>query len=523
MSTVIDTTPEGVRLRVQYTPAPLVKAFIEDPVFIGGYFGPLGCGKTTAGAMKAWCYAQAYPGARIAVIRDTWPNLRDTTQKTFFEWFPDSVAGEYHHTSKTFWLHTNGAPAEILFRSMDDRKDISNVLSLDLAAAWIDEPQGGLALRGERLGHDPGIDHELFLSILARLGRQKGFPAMGWLTGNPPAPQHWIAKEFRYAGQGHPSNPRPDFHLYLGDQDTNRAHLRPGYYEHLEELFGVGTPMARRFLRGEWIEFAQVNPFQAAWIRYYDERPPLDGLYITLAIDPAISQRDEACRTALVVVGQGRTGAERMQIYTLKALAGRWSTYEQVEALLDLVQEFHPQRLRIEDVQWQRALKDIVEREAAVRGIRLPAVDLVRPDGDKLRRANQVAPFVESGWVLFGGPGARELVDALLAVPHDRSAWDLVDAFGLAVGGLPAQRPERSPLADPADTPARRIARSYAAVTVDPVLHRPSAYANAPRLPAGWVPGIAGLMRSGSSRGIAAERARRRAASYAAKPFGSPR
>jgi phage terminase large subunit-like protein len=42
----------------------------------------------------------------------------------------------------------------------------------------------------------------------------------------------------------------------------------------------------------------------------------------------------------------------------------------------------------------------------------------VKPDGDKLRRANAWSPLVEDRTVLFG-PGQKELIDAMLAVPGD--------------------------------------------------------------------------------------------------------
>jgi hypothetical protein len=71
VSAVVETGPQGSRLRVKYTPASLVQRFIEDRTFITGLFGPLGCGKTSAGVIKAWLYGQSWPGARIAVIRDT--------------------------------------------------------------------------------------------------------------------------------------------------------------------------------------------------------------------------------------------------------------------------------------------------------------------------------------------------------------------------------------------------------------------------------------------------------------------
>lgn len=197
MTATLEQTQEGgVVLNIGFDCPPVVQEFIEDPTFITGYFGPLGSAKTTAGAMKCFFYAQQFPGARGVIFRSTWPALQDTTQKTFFEWLPDGAAGHYEKTRKTFWLRTHDKPVEILFRGMDDRKDIENVLSMDLAFAWGDEAQGGIQPRRDgTILVEPGLNHELWKAIVGRLGRQKGYPGMLWLTGNPPPPNHWIPQE----------------------------------------------------------------------------------------------------------------------------------------------------------------------------------------------------------------------------------------------------------------------------------------------------------------------------------------
>jgi hypothetical protein len=69
------TLDEGDQaLHVPYVPSATAAAFINDPAFITGYFGPFGCGKTSAGAQKGYFYGQAFPGAKIGVFRDTYPN-----------------------------------------------------------------------------------------------------------------------------------------------------------------------------------------------------------------------------------------------------------------------------------------------------------------------------------------------------------------------------------------------------------------------------------------------------------------
>jgi predicted phage terminase large subunit-like protein len=400
--------------------------------------------------MKTWLYSQAWPGARIAIIRDTYPNLLDTTQKTFFEWLPQGSAGEYLISRRTFFLRTADPdrPAEIIFRAMDQKDDVANVLSLDLAGAWIDEPQGGLNLSSSSsLTREAGLDHDLVLLLQARLGRQKGFRPMLWLTGNPPAPSHWIAKDFGYDGHGLPSNPNTDYNLYLGSQNTNRAHLTEGYYERLEKLFGRDTPLARRFLYGEWIEFSQMNPFHRTWIRYYgpseEEKLP-DALVVEMGFDPAISDKDTSAKSALVVAAQCRDGINRGRIYVIEASAGHWSVYEQVDQIIHAALRHKARAVRIEDVAYQRALKEILEHELRARNVSL-YVDLVKPDGDKLRRANAWSPWVEDGTVLFRKDQVV-LVDCMLSVPGDRMAWDLVDAAGICIRGFPALQSMRNNL-----------------------------------------------------------------------------
>jgi predicted phage terminase large subunit-like protein len=472
MGAKVENTGSAVKLDIQYHPAPIAKKFIEDSTFATAFFGPLGCGKTTAGVMKTWLYCQAWPGARIAIIRDTYPNLIDTTQKSFFEWLPEGVAGTYMKSQRTFYLNTQDPqkPAEIIFRAMDQKDDVSNILSLDLAAAMIDEPQGGLNLTSTNVVKEPGVDHELFMLLQARVGRQRGYHPMLWLTGNPPAPSHWIAKDFGYDGVGEPTNPNPDYHLYLGNQDVNRANLTPGYYERLERIFGRATPLARRFLDGEWIEFASINPFHKAWIKYWGtaEEPKPERLVVEIGFDPAISDKDTSAKSALVVAGQCRDGINRGRIYILEANAGHWSVYEQVDQIIAAAKRHKARAVRIEDVAYQRALKEVLEHELRARNLSL-FVDLVKPDGDKVRRASGWSPWVEDGTILFH-PDQHALIDCMISVPGDRMAWDLVDAAGICVRGFPALQSESQSL-----SPVSRIDRA-ASYTMEPLPNRKPQY-----------------------------------------------
>lgn len=483
--TVVDREDGADELTVSFAAPPVVQAFIEDPAYATGYFGPFGCAKTSAGAMKGWSYSQVFPGGRGLVVRDTWPNLRDTTLKTFNEWFPDGAAGDWEAQRKTFWLKTNGAPAEIMFKAMDDERDVKNALSLDIAWAWFDEPQGGISLRGEhKIVREAGINHTLFQAILGRVGRQKGYPGMVWLTGNPPDPDQWIAKEFRYepgkSGQDPPKNPRRDrltlttggvidndWNLYLGDQETNRANLAPGYYEVLERIYGHGTPMSQRFLQGKWIAWAVSKPFNADWITWagqgdtpsYPETGSVD-VEIAAGVDPAVSTKDSANRTAIVVVAQIRSGPLRGRIFVLACLCGHWTPARQAAEIVKAVEKYDIRTVRIEKVAYQEALEPLLVREAQDADVHVN-VELKRPVVDKLTRANAWAGLVENNLVIFM-PGCEELPRAMLAVPDDESLWDPVDAAGLAISHLPRLEADQTRLATRQDAQEETRTRGYA-------------------------------------------------------------
>src|SRR5262249_60436092 len=112
-------------------------------------------------------------------------------------------------------------------------------------------------------------------------------------------------------------------------------------------------------------------------------------------------------------------GLDRTVTYILQADAGHWSPYETASRLLTLARTWGARAIAIEDVAWQRALKDIVEREAQLSGQRVPALELVKPELDKLRRAVRVSPLFESGRVLLG-PGHAAPRPAPPAGPPDR-------------------------------------------------------------------------------------------------------
>lgn len=132
---------------MKYDASPTISAFIADEKPYTFVVGPIGSGKSVGGAMKIFyrAFKQAPSPvdgirySRFLVVRNTNKELQDTTLKTFFDWFPPGIAGEWHATSKTFIYKRDGVHCEIMFRALDRPDDASSVLSLELTGAMIDE------------------------------------------------------------------------------------------------------------------------------------------------------------------------------------------------------------------------------------------------------------------------------------------------------------------------------------------------------------------------------------------------
>ncbi|KJU85313.1 TerL, partial [Candidatus Magnetobacterium bavaricum] len=77
--------------------------------------------------------------SRWAVIRNTYPQLKDTTIRTFQQWFPPERCGKYNISTHDYILQIGDVCAEILFRALDRPDQVANLLSLELTGAWLNE------------------------------------------------------------------------------------------------------------------------------------------------------------------------------------------------------------------------------------------------------------------------------------------------------------------------------------------------------------------------------------------------
>lgn len=135
---------------ISYTPPPTIRDFIKDHIkgelFYDFIVGPVGSGKTTGIFFKlAYMAGLQEPGpdgirrTRAVIVRNTAPQLRDTTLSSWDYWFKDGQAGVWRETEKKFTLKFNDIECEVLFRPLDTPQDVARVLSLEVTFAIIDE------------------------------------------------------------------------------------------------------------------------------------------------------------------------------------------------------------------------------------------------------------------------------------------------------------------------------------------------------------------------------------------------
>lgn len=216
--------------RIDYAPpGPVALAFMRDDAsFYRGLMGPFGSGKSTACIMEILRRAKAQkPGvdgkrhSRWAVIRNTYPELRTTTIKSWHQWVPPSLGRWVDTGPPTHHITEGDLDLEVMFIALDRPDDISKLLSMELTGAWLNEARE--------------IPKAVVDGLTGRVGR---FPSVlmggcSWsgiiADTNPPDTDHWW---YKLAEEVHPEGWK--FYRQPGGMDANAENvenLPANYYQ----------------------------------------------------------------------------------------------------------------------------------------------------------------------------------------------------------------------------------------------------------------------------------------------------
>jgi hypothetical protein len=125
----------------------VLKSFMKDGTFFRGIRGPVGSGKSVACCVEVFRRAiQQQKGAdglrksRWAIIRNTNPQLRTTTIKTWLDWFPEADWGRFTWSVPyTHRIKKGDIDLEVIFLALDRPEDVKKLLSLELTGIWVNE------------------------------------------------------------------------------------------------------------------------------------------------------------------------------------------------------------------------------------------------------------------------------------------------------------------------------------------------------------------------------------------------
>jgi hypothetical protein len=285
--------------------------------------GPVGSGKSftflASELMSIAMRQHVFPGtnirrSRFAIVRNTTPELKSTTIKTWLEMWPEDACGPLVYSSPI--VHRVGIPerdgvpgmeAEFLFLGLDRPADIAKLRSLEVTAAGFNEiseiPRAVLMMMFRRIGRFPpkraGIE-AVQPCIIADsnstdedhwLARDFKNPPDGWkFYKQPPAVLEVEkrgarlvcveANDQRYAGLEFPLEEgiRAAGKLWVvNPKAENLANLRARYYH--DQLPGSTLQQIQRDVQAKWVYVKDGQPVIPAYndeVHSRDELPILD-------------------------------------------------------------------------------------------------------------------------------------------------------------------------------------------------------------------------------------------------------
>lgn len=269
-------------MKIEYFALPTPIRFHASTARVRGLMGPFGSGKSSACCWEVFGRAHRQtPGAdgkrrtRWAVVRNTYPELRDTSIKTWKDWF--GRVGRWHEQEHTHYVSYGDIECEVMFRALDRPDDVRKLLSMELTGAWVNEAR------------------EVPWAIIEGLdGRIDRFPAQRdggatWagmiLDTNPPDSDHWWYKKFE--------EEKPEgWELFrqpsgLSPEAENIENLPERYYEKL--AIGKSADFVKVYVKGEYGFFADGRPVYPEFVDSFhvaeQKLEAIPGLPIGVGLD----------------------------------------------------------------------------------------------------------------------------------------------------------------------------------------------------------------------------------------------
>ena len=164
---------------------------MKDESFFRGIRGPVGSGKSVACSVEIFRRAMSQQPSpdgkrytRWAVIRNTNPQLKTTTIKTWLDWFPEDQFGRFNWSPPyTHHMRIGDIDCEVIFLALDRPEEVRKLLSLELTGGFINEARE--------------VSKTIVDGLTMRVGRYPSMAIGGpswygvWADTNAPDDDHW--------------------------------------------------------------------------------------------------------------------------------------------------------------------------------------------------------------------------------------------------------------------------------------------------------------------------------------------
>lgn len=246
---------------VEYSPAgKTIESFHESNAFVRGLMGPVGSSKSSACCVEIFSRACEQPPdgkirrSRWAVLRNTYPELKSTTIKTWQEWFPLAIMKWDSPISSRIAVNIGDGTSidmEVYFLALERPEDVGKLKSLELTGAWMNEA-------GE-------MAKDVFDMLTQRVGRyppkKRGGPKWSGviMDTNPPDDDSWyykLAEKDTPKGWAFFKQPgglkEVNGEFVVNPEAENVENLPNGHEYYLRQLGGKSKDWIRVFLCGQY-------------------------------------------------------------------------------------------------------------------------------------------------------------------------------------------------------------------------------------------------------------------------------
>lgn len=244
-----------------YAPDGQVLAdFLRDRSHVSIIRGSIGSGTSSASMMKLYSIAmEQWPSpdtglrhTRWGVVRNTYPDLRNTTVKTWLDWFPEEIYGRFYWDRPfRHLIRVGDLLLEAHFFALDSADDIRKMRSLEVTGWLFNElefiEKDVVDEAESRTGRFPAVKDggARWDGVIADMNAPREDHWVPLMMGEVPVPDSWTEEERL-------SHRKPEKWAYfvqppamlevkdaagvvtgytLNEQAENLLWLKPGYYE----------------------------------------------------------------------------------------------------------------------------------------------------------------------------------------------------------------------------------------------------------------------------------------------------